>query len=187
MRNFPARFSLAIAAAGLLCLAPACAKKPPTTVQEKQPVPTPAPPAATAVAPPVTSAPIEDEAQKVLSASIQDLNRRGYLQDAYFDFDRYELRDDARSALATDSEWLKKFPTIQILIEGHCDERGTNEYNLALAERRANSAKDYLMSLGVDGGRVKTVSYGEERPFCSDSDESCWATNRRAHLVITAK
>jgi peptidoglycan-associated lipoprotein len=139
------------------------------------------------VPPPVTSAPIGDESQRVLSGSIQELNQRGYLQDAYFDYDSYDLRDDARSALATDAEWLKKFPTIQILIEGHCDERGTNEYNLALGERRANAAKDYLVSLGVDGGRVKTVSYGEERPACTDSEESCWTKNRRAHLVITAK
>jgi peptidoglycan-associated lipoprotein len=76
---------------------------------------------------------------------------------------------------------------MQILIEGHCDERGTNEYNLALGERRANAAKDYLASLGVDAARVKTVSYGKERPVCTEATESCWAKNRRAHLVITAK
>src|SRR5262249_42704373 len=104
-----------------------------------------------------------------------------------FDYDKYELRDDARSALATDAEWLKKYPSIQILIEGHCDDRGTNEYNLALGERRANSAKDYLVSLGIDGGRVKTVSNAEERPLCKEENESCWAKNRVAHLVITAK
>jgi peptidoglycan-associated lipoprotein len=185
-RNVPVRFALAVTAAALLGIIPACAKKPPTSVAEKKPAEAP-PPAATPVPPPVTSAPIGDESQRVLSGSIQELNQRGYLQDAYFDYDSYDLRDDARSALATDAEWLKKFPTIQILIEGHCDERGTNEYNLALGERRANAAKDYLVSLGVDGGRVKTVSYGEERPACTDSEESCWTKNRRAHLVITAK
>ncbi len=185
-RNVPVRFALAIAATVLIGLVPACAKKPPTTVADKKPAEAP-PAAATPVPAPVTSGPIGDESQRVLSASIQELNSRGYLQDAYFDYDSYELRDDARSALATDAEWLKKFPTVQILIEGHCDERGTNEYNLALGERRANSAKDYLTSLGLDGGRVKTVSYGEERPSCTDSDESCWTKNRRAHLVITAK
>jgi peptidoglycan-associated lipoprotein len=185
-RKLPRLFSLAIVSLGTLWLASACAKKAPTTTQEARPAEK-APPAATPVAPPVTTAPTTDEAQKVLSASIQELNQRGYLQDAYFDYDQYELRDDARSALATDAEWLKKYGTIQILIEGHCDERGTNDYNLALGERRANAAKDYLTSLGVDGGRVKTVSYGEERPNCAASDESCWQRNRRAHPVITAK
>ncbi len=76
---------------------------------------------------------------------------------------------------------------MQILIEGHCDERGTGSYNLALGDRRANAAKEYLVSLGIDGSRIKTVSYGKERPFCTDSNESCWQQNRRAHLVITAK
>ncbi|HYB52436.1 MAG TPA: peptidoglycan-associated lipoprotein Pal [Thermoanaerobaculia bacterium] len=180
-------FSLAALAVGLLWLASACAKKPPTTAEEKRPAATPPPAAATPVPPPVSSAPIADESQKVLSASLQDLNQRGYLQDAFFDYDKSELRDDARSALATDSEWLKKYPTIQILIEGHCDERGTSAYNLALGDRRANAARDYLVSLGLDGGRVKTVSYGKERPVCTESTEACWQKNRRAHLVITAK
>jgi peptidoglycan-associated lipoprotein len=109
------------------------------------------------------------------------------LQDAYFDYDQADLRDDARTALAANAEWLKKFPSIQLLVEGHCDERGTNEYNLALGDRRANAAKEYLASLGVDGSRVRTVSYGEERPFCNESAESCWQQNRRGHFVITAK
>lgn len=186
-RKFSTLFSLLIVAVGCLWLASACKKKPPTSVQEKRPAEVPAAAPATPVAPPVGSAPITDESQRVLSSSIQELNQKGYLQDAYFDYDKYELRDDARSALATDAEWLKKFSSIQILIEGHCDERGTNEYNLALGERRANAAKDYLVSLGVDAGRVKTVSYGEERPFCTESNEACWAKNRRGHLVITAK
>ncbi len=181
-RKLPA-LSLAILAAGLLCTAPACKKKPPTTAPEKRPTEAPAP-APTRVPP--MEAPV-DRTPSIMSESLQELNQKGYLQDAYFDFDKYELRDDARSALATDAEWLKKYPSIQILIEGHCDERGTNEYNLALGERRANAAKDYLVSLGVDGGRIKTVSYGKERPSCTESNEECWAKNRRAHLVITAK
>jgi len=183
-RTLPTLLSLAILAVGTVCLVPACKKKPPTTVAEKRPTEAPAP--APTPVPPVASAPIE-RPPSILSESIQELNQKGYLQDAYFDFDKYELRDDARSALATDAEWLKKYPSIQILIEGHCDERGTNEYNLALGERRANAAKDYLVSLGVEAGRVKTVSYGKERPFCKESTEACWAKNRTAHLVITAK
>jgi peptidoglycan-associated lipoprotein len=163
-----------------------CSKKAPTTVQEQRPTESAAPPAATPVPAPPTTAPA-DETQRVLSSSLEELNRKGYLQDAYFDYDKYELRDDARSALATNSEWLKRFGTIQVLIEGHCDERGTEAYNLALGERRANSAKDYLASLGIDGGRMKTVSYGKERPVCTESNEACWQKNRRAHFVITAK
>jgi peptidoglycan-associated lipoprotein len=186
-RKLPILPCLALLAVGSLALVTACKQKPPTTVQEKRPTEASPAPAATPVPPPVGSAPITDDTQKVMSQSIQEMNQRGYLQDAYFDYDKYELRDDARSALATDAEWLKKFSTIQILIEGHCDDRGTNEYNLALGERRANAAKDYLVSLGLDGGRVKTVSYGEERPFCTEANEACWAKNRRGHLVITAK
>jgi len=186
-RKLPILPCLALLAMGSLALVTACKPKPPTTVQEKRPSEAAPAAAATPVPPPVGSAPITDDTQKVMSQSIQEMNQRGYLQDAYFDYDKYELRDDARSALATDAEWLKKFSTIQILIEGHCDDRGTNEYNLALGERRANAAKDYLVSLGLDGGRVKTVSYGEERPFCTEANEACWAKNRRAHLVITAK
>jgi peptidoglycan-associated lipoprotein len=186
-RRLAALFPVLIVAVGTLYLASGCKKKPPTTVPEKKPAEAPAPAPAREVAPPVTSAPMGDESQRVLSQSLQELNQKGYLQDAYFDYDKYELRDDARSALATDAEWLKKYPTVQILIEGHCDDRGTNEYNLALGERRANAAKDYLVSLGIDASRVKTVSYGEERPQCKESQESCWSKNRRAHLVITAK
>ena len=115
------------------------------------------------------------------------MNKKGYLTDAFFDYDQSDLREDARTALAADAEWLKKYPTVQVLIEGHCDERGTGGYNLALGDRRANAAKEYLVSLGIDGSRLETVSYGKERPFCTESNESCWQQNRRAHLVITAK
>ncbi len=118
---------------------------------------------------------------------IDVLNKKGYLSDAFFDFDQADLREDARSVLAADAQWLKKHSTVQVLIEGHCDERGTAAYNLALGDRRANAAKEYLISLGIDGSRLRTVSYGKERPFCTESNESCWQKNRRAHLVITAK
>jgi peptidoglycan-associated lipoprotein len=123
----------------------------------------------------------------VLSADVSELNRRGYLKDAFFDFDASRLRDDARASLSNDSAWLKKYGATEILLEGHCDERGTTAYNLALGEQRANATRDYLIALGVDGSRLKTVSYGKERPFCDGSTEGCWQENRRAHLVITAK
>ena len=93
----------------------------------------------------------------------------------------------ARDALAANATWLKKYPTVQFTIEGHTDERGTAQYNLALGDRRANAARDYLISLGVDASRAKTVSYGKERPFATAHDEDSWQKNRRAHFVVTAK
>jgi len=122
-----------------------------------------------------------------MTQDISEMNKKGYLQDAYFDYDQSDLRDDARSALSGNAEWLKKYPSIQILVEGHCDERGTSAYNLALGDRRANAARDYVASLGISAARLKTVSYGKERPFCTESSEGCWQQNRRAHFVITAK
>jgi len=122
-----------------------------------------------------------------MTRDISELNKQEYLKDAYFDYDQSDLRDDARTVLSANAEWLKRYPSIQILVEGHCDERGTSAYNLALGDRRANAARDYVASLGISAARVKTVSYGKERPFCTESSESCWQQNRRAHFVITAK
>jgi peptidoglycan-associated lipoprotein len=185
------RFSaLSIAALlGLLVLpfAAACKKKAPTTAPEARP-PVTSKPAETPVPPPPKPAPPSDiEAVDISNLDIETLNKKGYLTDAYFDFDQSDLREDARSTLSTDAQWLKKHPSVQVLIEGHCDERGTAAYNLALGDRRANAAKEYLVSLGIDASRIKTISYGKERPFCTESNESCWQKNRRAHLVITAK
>ncbi len=136
--------------------------------------------------PPPTTSPGSVESTE-LPADVREINARGYLKDAFFDYDKSDLRDDARTALAADADWLKKNRTIQFLIEGHCDERGNSEYNLALGDRRANAAKEYLVSLGVDASRVRTVSYGKERPFCTQSTEDCWQQNRRAHFLVTAR
>ncbi|HEX9287135.1 MAG TPA: peptidoglycan-associated lipoprotein Pal [Thermoanaerobaculia bacterium] len=178
--------ALAILAAALLPLAGACKKKPPTTTAEaRPPVEAPGPPE-TRVPPPPPSAPPEAGGE-VMTRDISELNKQEYLKDAYFDYDQSDLRDDARTVLSANAEWLKRYPSIQILVEGHCDERGTSAYNLALGDRRANAARDYVASLGISAARVKTVSYGKERPFCTESSESCWQQNRRAHFVITAK
>ncbi len=107
----------------------------------------------------------------------------GVLKDAYFAFDSSELDREARDVLNANAEWLKENPRARTEIEGHCDERGTTEYNLALGARRAKAAKDYLVSLGVSAGRLSTISYGEELPICRESNESCWARNRRVHFV----
>ena len=104
------------------------------------------------------------------------------VQDAFFDYDKAEIRTDARSALSKTAEFLRSYPQISIMIEGHCDERGSTEYNLPLGDRRSGSAKDFLVAQGVASDRIQTLSYGKERPFCTESNESCWQQNRRAHF-----
>jgi peptidoglycan-associated lipoprotein len=109
------------------------------------------------------------------------------LKDVYFDFDKYDIRPADAAILKENAAVLKKYHKVKIQIEGHCDERGTNEYNLALGERRANSTKIYLLSLGISPERVSTISYGEERPLDTGHNEEAWVKNRRAHTIITAK
>ncbi len=110
------------------------------------------------------------------------------LKEIYFEFDSYDLSTDARTTLKTAADWLKKNSSVSVDIEGHCDERGTNEYNLALGAKRAQAAKDYLTSLGVSATRLSTTSYGEEIPVCREHNEDCWAKNRRDRFVtLTAK
>jgi peptidoglycan-associated lipoprotein len=123
----------------------------------------------------------------LLARSIDDLNRESPLQPGFFDYDSAELSADARAAITANAAILKKYPTWAVTIEGHCDERGTAEYNLALGERRAVAAQAYLVSLGVSPSRLRTVSYGKEFPFDPASNEAAWAKNRRAHFVITGK
>jgi peptidoglycan-associated lipoprotein len=108
------------------------------------------------------------------------------MKDVYFDFDQYNLDNDDRATLRASADWLKKNPSARAQIEGHCDERGTSEYNLALGAKRAQAAKDYLESLGVAENRLSTISYGEEIPMCRDATESCWQKNRRDRFVRTS-
>lgn len=110
------------------------------------------------------------------------------LKEIYFEFDKYDLRTDARATLKSNGDWLKANPAARVEIEGHADERGTNEYNLALGAKRAQAAKDYLVTLGIAAGRLSTISYGEEVPVCKEKTEECWQKNRRARfVVITAR
>ncbi|NWG02070.1 MAG: peptidoglycan-associated lipoprotein Pal [Syntrophaceae bacterium] len=109
------------------------------------------------------------------------------LKDIHFDFDKYDIRPGDAAILKENAEILKKYPKVKIQIEGHCDERGTNEYNLALGERRANSTKNYLISLGISSERISTISYGEEKPLDPGHNEEAWAKNRRAHTIIISK
>jgi len=116
-----------------------------------------------------------------------ELRRRGFSPDVYFAFDDFSLNDDARGKLARNADLLKGQPRLALTVEGHCDERGTSEYNLALGERRASAVKSYLSSLGVGAERMRTLSYGSERPVCTEHEESCWSRNRRAHMIITGR
>ena len=108
----------------------------------------------------------------------------GPLKDIFYEFDRYDLKADARDTLKANADWLKSNPSARIEIEGHCDDRGTNEYNLALGAKRAQTAKDYLVTLGIPAERLSTISYGEEIPVCKEQEESCWQKNRRARFVV---
>jgi peptidoglycan-associated lipoprotein len=129
---------------------------------------------------------MEEELQALRQLEKEAL-REGALADIYFDFNRYNLRPEAQKKLEKTADWLIKSPGARILIEGHCDERGTQEYNLALGQRRAASVQKYLHSLGVDSARIDTVSYGEERPADPRHNEEAWAKNRRAHFTVIKK
>ena len=185
-----------MAATATVCLvlslgAAACKKDPVVAVTPPPPVTTaPAKPPAPPPPPTPTAAPTpraltEDEimAQK----SLDQLNKEQPLADVFFDLDQSSIRDEARASLTTNANWLKRWTGMRVSIEGHCDERGSAEYNLALGERRASAVKAYLVELGVPGDRVVIVSKGKEAPFCTDKNESCWQQNRRGHFIITAK
>jgi peptidoglycan-associated lipoprotein len=157
---------------GLLVVAVgACSKKQTTKVETE-----PATETVTETAPPVEE--VQETIQETPVTKIPVLN------DVYYDFDKSTLSAEAKQTLAENATQLKDAGSMAVTIEGHCDERGTNAYNLALGEKRANAAKDYLVSLGVDAGRVTTISYGEEKPFDAGHDESAWSKNRRAHFVV---
>jgi peptidoglycan-associated lipoprotein len=175
----------------LLVGAAACRRGQPPVARPTPPAP---PPPAAATRPPDPPAPMREPippeplpADSVAGRSLDDLNRDSPLQPVFFDYDSSEVSDAGRGILQANAGVLKKYPSWVITIEGHCDERGTAEYNLALGERRAVSARAYLVSLGIDAGRLRTVSYGSEFPFDPAHQESAWGRNRRAHFVITAK
>jgi peptidoglycan-associated lipoprotein len=128
--------------------------------------------------------PTMEELPRDLDALNRYVQERGHVRDAFFGYDESALSADAQAALTSSANWLRSNPQYNLLIEGHTDERGTEQYNLALGDRRANTAREFLTALGIDGSRLRTVSYGEERPFATGSNESAWSQNRRAHLVI---
>ena len=145
----------------------------------------PAPPEPAPVPAAVPPEPLRDDA--ITSASLDDLNRNSPLQPVFFELDSSEIAAQGQAVLNANAALLKKYPAWAVTIEGHCDERGTAEYNLALGERRAVAARTYLVSLGISADRLRTVSYGKEFPFDPGHDEAAFSKNRRAHFVITAK
>ncbi|HEY1613704.1 MAG TPA: peptidoglycan-associated lipoprotein Pal [Rhizomicrobium sp.] len=146
-----------------------------------KPKPVEAPPAE---APATTSAPAQVQSS-VMPGSVQDF-RVNVGDTVHFDYDKYNVTSEDKDVLQRQASWLQKYPQVRVTVEGHCDERGTREFNLALGARRANAVKEYLVSLGVSSARLDTISYGKERPMCTESDESCWAQNRRGVTTITS-
>jgi peptidoglycan-associated lipoprotein len=192
MRSRSLLFTIGVS---LVAMTAGCHKKvamttpppPPAEVRSSPPAPAPERQRAAVVAatprPEPAAAPVSRNTPK----SLEDLLNQ--LLDAYFDYDAATLRTDAQSALNKNSahlrELLKEFPDTKFTVEGNCDERGSAEYNLALGERRASVAKEFLTQIGVPGERLTTISYGQERPICTDHNEGCWQKNRRAHLTAS--
>jgi peptidoglycan-associated lipoprotein len=183
------RYCAAVALTAAMTTA-ACGKKapettpqPPPQVAEKPTTP-PSPPPPPPPPPETPKVPTEDE---IYASMSPDEIAKKYLSDVFFALDSVELSEETRAALQKNAEFMKRRQTAQLLIEGHADSRGTNEYNLALGERRADAVRDYMVSLGVPEARLKIVSKGEEQPFCRDETEACWQQNRRGHFIVTAR
>ena len=184
------KWTALIALLAFALLLPGCSKKPPETAPPPPPTVTEAPPTTdiedTSMAKPVD--PVEKPVEKSIAQIQEDAENQGLLGDVFYSFDKYDLSADAKSRLARNAEFMKgEGNDLAFTIEGHCDERGTNEYNIALGQRRSTAALDYLVSMGVPASRFKTISYGEEKPFCRESSEACWQKNRRARFVITSR
>jgi peptidoglycan-associated lipoprotein len=170
---------LTLIAAGALTLA-ACAHQKPAYPVQAPPPPPPPPPSTPAPAPapaPVSEAPLPGS-ERDFVINVGDR--------VYFDFDQYSVRTDAQPLLEAQAAWLRRYPAVQVRIEGNCDERGTREYNLALGARRANAVREFLVAHGVEGGRISTVSYGKEKPIDVGTGEDAWQHNRNAHTAIVS-
>jgi peptidoglycan-associated lipoprotein len=183
----------AIAVAGVIGVS-ACAKKKPAPPPPAPPPPAAEAPRTTPTPPPPPPAPPREEAPRpptedeiFARKTLSQLNDEKPLGDAFFALDSSQIGDESKPALQKDADWMKRWNSTKVMIEGHGDSRGTSEYNLALGNRRATAVRDYLVSLGVANDRLQIVSKGKEAPFCSEENESCWQQNRRGHLVITAK
>jgi peptidoglycan-associated lipoprotein len=171
MMSMPNSFKL-VAMMAVLALA-GCASKPKSAPEALPPAPE-------------AAAPVQSQVEtRTVPGSVQDF-RVNVGDTVHFEYDKYDVKSEDRDLLQRQAAWLQKYPQVRVTIEGHCDERGTREFNLALGARRANAVKEYLVSLGVSSGRVDTISYGKERPMCTESNESCWSQNRRGVTTITS-
>jgi peptidoglycan-associated lipoprotein len=177
--------ALAVAVAGCHKKVPAPAPAPPPPPPTAPPTP-PSPPPPPAPAPAPAPRPLSEE-EIFARKSVAQLNDEKPLDDVFFDLDKSTVREDAKPSLQKDADWMKKWGSVVVTLEGHCDPRGSSEYNLGLGNRRATAVKDYLVNLGVPAGRVNVVSKGKEQPWCHDENEGCWQQDRRGHFVITAK
>jgi peptidoglycan-associated lipoprotein len=157
---------------------------PPAPTAPAPPPPPPPPPPAPTPAP--APAPLSEE-EIFARKSLDQLNAERPLTDVFFELDRADIKDEGRSALQKNADWMKRWGSTQVTVEGHCDSRGSAEYNLGLGSRRASAVKEYLVSLGVPANRLTTISKGKESPFCGEENENCWSQNRRGHFLITAK
>ncbi len=186
MRRLLRSAPVVISLLALAVLVAGCPKRPGTTAASAPPPSGTGGAAASAGGPvPVaTNAPSRGASATPLPS---EFGANADLKDVHFDFDKYEIRPEDAKVLDADAAWLKSRPDDLVLIEGHCDERGTNEYNLALGERRAKATMTYLVGQGVQAWRITLISYGKEHPACAGHDEACWATNRRAHLLVKSR
>jgi peptidoglycan-associated lipoprotein len=133
----------------------------------------------------ITEQQVERVESKEVSSNPEEI--AGLFSDIHFEFNNYDIRAESRPTLKAVADHLTKDFSLKVLIEGHCDERGTNEYNLALGDERAKATRDYLVSLGIPSARIDTMSYGEEKPVCTDQTEECWAKNRRGHFILLSR
>ena len=183
------RFTVVILGLGLPLAGFGCAKKiTPDTNPAAAPHEAPAPPTTTVAPPtPASSKPAIDPLAGDIEAVNRYVREQGLLSDVMFDYDRDELRQDARQQLEANARFLKEYPQFKIALEGHADERGTVEYNLALGQRRASTTRTFLDTMGVVRDRLEAATYGEERPVCTERQESCWHRNRRVHFEIVGR
>jgi peptidoglycan-associated lipoprotein len=177
---------LLVVASGCRRQTPAATPAPPPPPPAPTAAPKPPPPPPPAPAPAPKPAPLTEE-QLFAQKTLEQLNAERPLADVFFDYDQSAVREDGRGPLQKNAEWLKRWTSTQITVEGHADSRGSSEYNLALGSRRATSVKDYLVNLGIPAARITVVSKGKEQPFCTAETEDCWQQNRRGHFIITAK
>jgi peptidoglycan-associated lipoprotein len=182
---------ISVVALALLIAVGGCRRNPPQVAAAPPPpppaAPAPPPPPPPPPAPKPAPPPALTEEEIFQRKTLDQLNAERPLNDVFFDLDQADIRADSQAPLKANADWMRRWASTQVTLEGHADSRGSSEYNLALGTRRASSVKEYLVSLGVPANRVTVVSKGKESPFCLEENEACWQQNRRGHFIVTAK